>query len=59
MLMLAYLLERELEKHWRDLETTVPEGITELGLIRVVELEACQAKCQKIPEPHGAKQTTP
>ena len=51
--MLAYLLERELERCWRQLEVTVAEGIDELGSLRGVELTIGQATCQKVPEPTG------
>ena len=53
VVMLAYLLERELDRYWRDLEVTVPEGIDELGSIRGVELTIGDAACQKIPTPTG------
>ena len=53
VVMLAYLLERELDRYWRGLEVTVPEGIDELGSIRGVELSIGEASCQKVPEPTG------
>lgn len=53
VVMLAYLLERELDKYWRGLETTVAEGIDELASLRGVELAVGQAACQKVPEPSG------
>jgi transposase len=53
VVMLAYLLERELDKHWRHLELTVVEGIDELGSIRGIEITIEQATCQKVPEPTG------
>lgn len=53
VVMLAYLVERELEQYWRGLETTVAEGIDELGSLRGVELALGQATCQKVPEPTG------
>jgi len=53
VVMLAYLLERELGQYWRGLETTVAEGIDELGSLRGVELAVGQATCQKVPEPTG------
>lgn len=53
VVMLAYLLELELDKYWRDLEVTVSEGIDELGSIRGVELTIGNAACQKVPEPTG------
>jgi hypothetical protein len=51
VVMLAYLLERELDKHWRHLELTVVEGIDELGSMRGTEITIGQATCQKVPEP--------
>jgi transposase len=53
VVMLAYLLERELDKYWRDLEVTVAEGIDELGSLRGIELTIGQATCQQVPEPTG------
>ncbi|MBT9132540.1 MAG: hypothetical protein DDT33_01062 [Firmicutes bacterium] len=54
VVMLAYLVERELERCWRGLETTVPEGIDELGSLRAVEIEAGGARCQKVPKATGS-----
>lgn len=53
VVMLAYLMERELAKYWRHLEVTVAEGIDELGSLRGVELTVGQVSCQKMPEPNG------
>ncbi len=53
VVMLAYLLERELDKYWHDLEVTVAEGIDELGSLRGTELTIGQATCQQVPEPTG------
>lgn len=53
VVMLAYLLERELDKYWRHLEVTVAEGVDELGSLRGVELTVGQVTCQKVPEPTG------
>jgi hypothetical protein len=53
VVMLAYLVERELEQYWRGLDTTVAEGIDELGSLRGIELAVGQATCQRIPEPTG------
>jgi transposase len=53
VVMLAYLLERDLDKHWRHLEVTVAEGIDELGSVRGTEITIGQAACQKVPEPRG------
>jgi transposase len=53
VVMLAYLLERELEKYWRGLEVTVQEGIDELGSLRGVEMTIGKSTCQKVPDPTG------
>ena len=53
VVMLAYLLERELYKYWRRLEVTVEEGIDELGSLRGVEIRIGQGTCQSVPEPTG------
>ena len=53
VVMLVYLLERELDKYWRGLEVTVAEGIDELGSLRGTGLAIGQATCQKVPEPTG------
>ena len=53
VVMLAYLVERELERCWRGVETTVSEGIDELGSLRAVEIEAGGARCQKVPKATG------
>ena len=53
VVMLAYLLEQELDRYWRDLEVTIAEGIDELGSLRGTELTIGQATCQKVPEPVG------
>ena len=53
VVMLAYLLERELYKYWRYLEVTVEEGIDELGSLRGTEITIGQGTCQNVPEPTG------
>jgi hypothetical protein len=53
VVMLAYLLERELHKYWRRLNVTVAEGIDELGSMRGIEMELEQVAYQKIPEATG------
>jgi transposase len=53
VVMLAYLLERELDKYWRRLEVTVAEGIDELGSLRGVEIIIGRGACQRVPEPTG------
>jgi transposase len=51
VVMLAYLLECELDTYWRGLEITVEEGIDELGSLRGVEMTIGKCTCQKVPEP--------
>ncbi len=53
VVMLAYLLEREIDSYWRGLETTVAEGIDELGTLRAVEITLANTTCQKMPIPTG------
>jgi hypothetical protein len=53
VMMLAYLLERELDKYWQDLEVTVAEGIDELGSLKGVEIGVGQLAYQRIPEAMG------
>ncbi len=51
VIMLAYLLERELYRCWQNLDITVAEGIDELGSLRTVEITIGDATCQKVPRP--------
>jgi transposase len=53
VIMLAYLLERELYRCWQNLDITVAEGIDELGSLRGVEITIGDVKCQKVPRPVG------
>jgi transposase len=53
VVMLAYLLERELDKYWRHLEVIAAEGIDELSSMRGVEITIGQTTCQRVPEPRG------
>ena len=53
VVMLAYLLEKEIAYYWKDLEVTVCEGIDELGSIRATEIEIGKVKYQSVPEPSG------
>jgi hypothetical protein len=53
VMMLAYLVERELDKYWRDLEVTVAEGIDELGSLKGVEMGAGPLAYQRVPEATG------
>jgi hypothetical protein len=51
VVMLALLLQRELERCWVDLDCTVAEGIDELSSIRVERIEIGGASVHKIPIP--------
>jgi len=51
VIMLAYLLERELQRCWQDIDITVAEGIDELGSLRGVEFTIGGVTCQKVPCP--------
>ena len=53
VVILAYILERDLDKHWRHLEVTVTEGIDELGSMQGTEITSGQATCPKVPEQTG------
>jgi transposase len=53
VIMLAYLLERELYRCWKDLDITIAEGIDELGSLRGVEITIGNVTCQKVPRPVG------
>lgn len=54
VVMLAYLIERELDALWRGLETTVPEAIDQLGSLCATIVTVGQTTCQKIPRPNEA-----
>lgn len=53
VVMLAYLIERELEALWRNFDMTVPEAIDVLGSLRGTIVQVNQATCQKVPQPAG------
>lgn len=53
VVMLAYLIERELDQYWRHLDVTVSEGIDELTSIRGIEFSIGNNTCQKVPQPTG------
>ena len=56
VVMLAYLIERELSRCWRELDTTVAEGIDELGSLRGSIVQIGATSCQKVPQPTGLAQ---
>ena len=51
VVMLALLLQRELERCWIDLDVTVGEGIDELAAIHMQEVKLGDATIQDIPKP--------
>jgi hypothetical protein len=56
VVMLAYLLERELDHYWRHLNLTVSEALDELGSLRGVELTLGHTTCQQLPLASGLSQ---
>jgi len=52
VVMLALLLQRELEKCWADMDMTVREGIDELAAIHVEEIKMGETTIRKIPTPN-------
>lgn len=60
VVMLAYLIERELDVLWRNFDMTVPEAIDQLGSLRRAYRQAGgtivqvnQTTCQKVPQSAG------
>ena len=51
VVMLALLLERELERCWADIDITVEEGLDELAAICMQEVKLGGATIQDIPKP--------
>jgi transposase len=52
VVMLAFLLQRELERSWVDLDLTVEEGINELAAIHMEEICMGSTRIQNIPTPN-------
>ena len=52
VVMLAYLIERELDALWCGLETTVPEALDQLGSLCGTIATVHETTCQKIPKPN-------
>jgi transposase len=52
VVMLALLLQRELERCWVDLDITVEEGIDELAAIHMQEVCVGNTRIQNIPTPN-------
>ena len=67
VVMLALLLQRELERCWVDMDITVEEAIDELASIHMQEIELSGVSIQNIPTPtklgkqllHNAEVTLP
>lgn len=53
VLMLGLLVQRELEKHWADLDITVEEGINELASIHMEDVYVGDKCIRNIPTPTG------
>jgi transposase len=51
VVMLAYLMVRELEKYWKTVDMTVEEGIDELASLPIIEVATSQGTCLTIPMP--------
>ena len=52
VVMLALLLQRELERFWSDLDLTVEEGINELAAIHMEEICMGNTRIQNVPIPN-------
>ena len=53
VVMLALLLQRQLESYWKDLDITVEEGIDELASIHMEEIQLGDTRVQNIPNPNA------
>ena len=52
VVMLAYMIVRELKKAWRDFDLTVEEGLDELSRLCAMQLSIKDAaSCLRVPEP--------
>ena len=52
VVMLALLLQRELERCWVDMNLTIEEGIDELAAIHTQEVSPGNIQIQNIPTPN-------
>lgn len=52
VVMLALLLQRELERCWIDMDLTIEEGIDELAAIHMQEVSLGNIQIQNIPTPN-------
>ena len=56
VVMLAYLIVRELSKAWAPLDTTVEEGLDELGALSALRVgRKGKAQANKIPRPNPSQ----
>jgi hypothetical protein len=53
LIVLSYLLEREIEKYWHQIDIPFDEGINEVSSIRTVEITIGGATYHKVPTPTG------
>lgn len=51
IIMLAYMIEHQLRKDWRDVDVTVEEGIAELSSICSLKIQLKKTTYQTIPAP--------
>lgn len=51
VVMLAYIIVRELQKLWAEMDLTVEEGVSELSTINSIEIKVGNSSCQQIPQP--------
>jgi len=57
VVMLAYLIVRELQRAWASLDVTVEEGLHQLSTLCSLEIRVNgQASCHKIPQPRELSQ---
>jgi len=57
VVMLGYVLVQELARRWREIDSTVEEGIKELTTLCATELHVNgQPRCNRIPEPRESIQ---
>lgn len=57
VVMLGYVLAQELARRWRDIDSTVEEGIKELTTLCATELHVNgHPRCNRIPEPRESIQ---
>jgi transposase len=52
VVMLALLLQREIERCWADVDITIEEGIDELGAIHMEEIYVGSTRIESIPTPN-------